>query len=35
MEVLVNNWFDKNKDIHMLNDEEKKDVINKILKYKK
>jgi len=35
IEVLVNNWFDKNKDIHRLNDEEKKDVINKILKYKK
>jgi hypothetical protein len=35
IETLVQNWFDKNKDIHMLNPEQKKDVINKILKYKK
>jgi hypothetical protein len=32
---LVDNWFNKNEDIHMLNDKEKKDVINKILKYRR
>jgi hypothetical protein len=35
IETLIQNWFDKNKDIHMLNDKEKKDVIKKILNYKK
>jgi hypothetical protein len=35
IETLVQNWFDKNKDIHMLNDKETKDVIKKILNYKK
>jgi len=35
IETLIQNWFDKNKDIHMLKDEEKKDVIKKILNYKK
>jgi len=35
IETLVKNWFDKNEDIHMLNSEEKKDVIKKILNYKK
>ena len=35
IETLVQNWFDKNKDIHMLNPEQKKDVIKKILNYKK
>jgi hypothetical protein len=35
IEILVQNWFDKNKDIHMLNPEQKKDVIKKILNYKK
>ena len=34
IEVLVKNWFDKNEDIHMLNPEQKKDVIKKILNYK-
>ena len=34
IETLVQNWFDKNKDIHMLNPEQKKDVIKKILNYK-
>ena len=35
IEILVQNWFDKNDDIHMLNPEQKKDVIKKILNYKK
>ena len=35
IETLVQNWFDKNDDIHMLNPEQKKDVIKKILNYKK
>jgi hypothetical protein len=35
IETLVQNWFGKNKDIHMLNPEQKKDVIKKILNYKK
>lgn len=35
IETLVKNWFDKNEDIHMLNPEQKKDVIKKILNYKK
>ena len=34
IETLVQNWFDKNEDIHMLNPEQKKDVIKKILNYK-
>lgn len=34
IETLVKNWFDKNEDIHMLNPEQKKDVIKKILTYK-
>jgi hypothetical protein len=35
IEVLVQNWFDKNEDIHRLNPEQKKDLIKKILNYKK
>ena len=34
IEILVQNWFDKNDDIHMLNPELKKEVIQKILIYK-
>ena len=33
-ESIEKNWFDKNEDIHMLNPEQKKDVIKKILTYK-
>lgn len=35
IDTLVQNWFDKNEDIHMLDGEQKKDVIKKILNYKK
>ena len=35
IETLVQNWFDKNEDIHRLNPEQKKDIIKKILNYKK
>lgn len=34
-DVVVKRWFNTHKDIHRLNDEETKDVINKILSYRK
>jgi hypothetical protein len=33
-EKVVRSWFDKHKDIHMLNDEEMNDVINILLKHR-
>lgn len=34
IETLIQNWFDRNEDIHGLDDQQKKDVIKKILNYK-
>lgn len=34
-DVVVKRWFQTHKDIHKLNDEQTKDVINKILSYRK
>lgn len=34
-DVVVKRWFNTHKDVHRLNDEETKDVINKILSYRK
>lgn len=35
MEVLVRQWFENNYDLHQLEDQQKEDVINKILNFRK